>query len=242
LLANREGSSEPSPNQGGVLKGVVIVSGGMDSVTLIHYLRGLYPPYKWHYLSFDYGQRHVKELESAVYWAEKFEATYDVINLQMLTKLLATSGSVLVDTKTEVPEGHYAEESMKTTVVPNRNSIMLSIATGVAVAEQADIVAAGMHAGDHFIYPDCRPEFMSSFDKTMQMANSGFWENGRVLAPFVEITKADIVTIGAKIGVDYSKTWSCYKGGVLHCGKCGTCTERKEAFEIAGVEDPTQYE
>lgn len=213
----------------------------MDSVTLAHYMRDLYKECKWHFVSFDYGQRHIKELESAVYWADEFGVAYDVINLQMLTKHLATSGSVLVDLEKEVPEGHYAEESMRATVVPNRNSIMLSIATGLAVAEGAEIVCAGMHAGDHFIYPDCRPEFLASFDATMKLANAGFW-NGRVIAPFAEITKADIVNVGSQLGVDYSKTWSCYKGGVLHCGKCGTCVERKEAFELAEVKDPTKYE
>jgi 7-cyano-7-deazaguanine synthase len=223
-------------------RGVVLVSGGMDSVTLIHDLRDMYPDFSWHFLSFDYGQRHVKELNVAEYWAERFDADFNTVDLRGITKLLAGSGSVLVDHSIDIPEGHYAEESMKATVVPNRNAIMLSIATGVAVAQSAEIVAAGMHAGDHFIYPDCRPPFVDAFDEAMSHANEGFWDNGRVIAPFIAVSKADIVKIGTDLGVDYAMTWSCYKGGDYHCGKCGTCVERKEAFELAGVPDPTQYE
>jgi 7-cyano-7-deazaguanine synthase len=221
--------------------GVVVVSGGMDSVTLAYYLKDMYTGLEWHYMSFDYGQRHVKELEYAVLNAEKLGARHDIVNLQPLTRLLVPSGSVLVNMEAEVPEGHYAEDSMRATVVPNRNAIMLSIAVAAAVVDEAEFVAAGMHAGDHFVYPDCRPTFFDAFHHAMRMANKGFW-SGRLIAPFIEITKSDIVRIGAQLGVDYSQTWSCYKGGVIHCGECGTCVERKEAFDLAGVEDPTKYE
>jgi 7-cyano-7-deazaguanine synthase len=220
--------------------GVVIMSGGMDSVTLAYWLKSLYADGEFHYLSFDYGQRHVKELGCAIQQAEKLGGRHNIINLQPLTVLLSKSGSVLIDTDKDVPEGHYAEESMRATVVPNRNSIMLSIATGIAVAENADFVAAGMHAGDHFIYPDCRPVYFEQFAKTMKLANEGFWQ-GDIVAPFINITKAEIVEHGAVLGVPYEQTWSCYKGGGLHCGKCGTCVERREAFELAGVTDPTIY-
>lgn len=220
--------------------GIVILSGGMDSATLAYYLIEQFNM-DWHYLSFDYGQRHVKELSYAAEIAGNLEARHDIINLQEIGKLLATSGSVLVDTETEVPEGHYAEETMKATVVPNRNSIMLAIACGVAVAEKAEFVAAGMHAGDHFIYPDCRPEFIDAFEQAESLGNSGFWE-ARIFTPFIDMTKADIVSLGDRFGVPYEKTWSCYKGGAKHCGKCGTCVERREAFSLAGVIDPTDYE
>jgi 7-cyano-7-deazaguanine synthase len=117
---------------------------------------------------------------------------------------------------------------------------MLSIATGIAVAENAEFVAAGMHAGDHWIYPDCRPAFIDRFDHAMRLGNEGFWE-GNIIAPFLDMSKADIVELGSKLGVPFEETWSCYKGGQYHCGKCGTCVERKEAFALAGVEDPTVY-
>jgi len=212
----------------------------MDSVTLAYHLYNQFPESEWHYLSFDYGQRHVKEIEYAIQTAKDLGAHHDVFNLQMLTKHLAESGSVLVDMEKDVPEGHYAEESMQATVVPNRNSIMLSIAVGIAVARKAAFVAAGMHAGDHFIYPDCRKAYFKSFSESMRLANLGFWD-GYLDAPFIDLSKADIVRIGDRLGVPYDKTWSCYKGGGLHCGKCGTCVERREAFELAHVADPTIY-
>jgi len=223
------------------MKGVIIVSGGMDSATLAYYMQDMYKQSTWHHVSFNYGQRHSKELYYAERIAMELNASHTLVDLRQLGDLLAGSQSVLVDHSIEVPEGHYEEETMKATVVPNRNSIMLSIATGVAVAEDAELVAAGMHAGDHFIYPDCRPTYFDAFNHSMRLANRGFW-TGRLIAPFIEITKADIVRIGDQLGVDYSNTWSCYKGGEVHCGKCGTCVERREAFELAGVADPTQYE
>jgi 7-cyano-7-deazaguanine synthase len=220
---------------------VVIVSGGMDSVTLAYYLIDRCPEkMDLHFLSFDYGQRHVKELECAGYHATQLGAAWDVVDLTSITKLLAPSGSVLVDMDTEVPEGHYAEDSMRATVVPNRNAIMLSIATGVAVAEHALTVAAGMHAGDHYIYPDCRPAFLAPLNTAFQRGNKGFW-HGHIMAPFIEMSKTDICRLGTDLGVDYSMTWSCYVGGQYHCGKCGTCVERIEAFRDAGVDDPTIY-
>lgn len=225
------------------MKGVAIVSGGMDSVTMAYFLkRNLHPEVDLRLVSFDYGQRHVKELQTAIMCAERLQAEHDVINLQMLTKHLAVSGSVLVDQTKEIPHGHYAEESMKSTVVPNRNAIMLSIATGIAVADGAEFVAYGVHGGDHFIYPDCRPLFFTAFDQAMKAGNEGFAvESFRVMAPFIHQTKADIVHIGETVGVPWVETWSCYEGGRHHCGQCGTCVERREAFSLAGVVDPTTY-
>lgn len=227
------------------MKVVAIVSGGMDSVTLAHCLKKQVlndnnETVDLHLLSFNYGQRHAKELMYAAQCAADLEARFDIIDVQQLASLFAESGSVLVSDN-PVPDGHYAEDTMKATVVPNRNSIMLSIAVGVAVSEQAAAVAAGMHAGDHFIYPDCRPDYFMWFSRAMQEANEGFWD-GKLIAPFLQLTKAEIARLGADVGVDFSQTWSCYKGGEFHCGKCGTCTERKEAFALAGVKDPTIYE
>jgi 7-cyano-7-deazaguanine synthase len=218
-------------------KAVGIISGGMDSVTLAHVLAS--EGHTLHLLSFNYGQRHKKELEFARQCAHRLGATHDVIDLSGAGVCL--KGSALTD-DIAVPDGHYAEETMKVTVVPNRNAIMLAIAYGVAVAEQAEIVAIGVHAGDHFIYPDCRPTFIDAFDVMQRIAVESFGHPQlRLYAPFVHIGKHDICAIGARLGVPYAETWSCYKGGALHCGTCGTCVERREAFALAGVPDPTEY-
>lgn len=217
---------------------VAIVSGGMDSVTLAYLLDS--QGYRLIMLSFDYGQRHKKELEYAGKAAQALRADHRIIDLSALTPHL--KGSALTD-DIEVPEGHYAAPNMKLTVVPNRNAMMLAIAYAVAVAEGADVVATGVHAGDHPIYPDCRDEFIRSFDAMQRIAVDGYGKNTlRLYAPFVNIGKHDIAEWGASLGVPYELTWSCYKGGELHCGKCGTCVERKEAFDLAGVPDRTIYE
>jgi 7-cyano-7-deazaguanine synthase len=220
-------------------KAVVIVSGGMDSVSLAHFYHG--QGYALSILSFDYGQRNVKELGFAKACADKLGASHTIVDLSGLRVLLP--GSSLTDDSVEVPEGHYAADSMKATVVPNRNTIMLSVAYGHAVAIGAEVVAFGAHGGDHFIYPDCRPAFYDALNLALEIGNEGFGKNGLHLeAPFIHIEKSDIAKIGFLGGVDFSQTWSCYKGGDLHCGKCGTCVERKEAFQVAKIEDPTIYE
>ena len=216
---------------------VVIVSGGMDSVTLAYLLDS--EGYEMHLISVDYGQRHRKEISYAQRCAGRLGATFDVADISEVGRLL--SGSALTD-DVEVPHGHYAAENMAVTVVPNRNAIMLSIAYGVAVARDARIVAAAVHAGDHYVYPDCRPEFIEAFDSMQRRAVEGFGDPElRLHAPFLGKTKAEIVEIGARLDVPYEDTWSCYEGGDLHCGLCGTCNERKEAFQIADVPDPTEY-
>lgn len=209
----------------------------MDSVTLAHLLvREGYEP---HLVAVDYGQRHVKELEYAELCADRLGAGFDVADLRSVGRML--SGSALTD-DVAVPHGHYAASNMAVTVVPNRNAIMLSVAYGVAVAEEAAVVAAAVHAGDHYVYPDCRPEFIEAFEAMQRRAVKGFGNPSlRLYAPFVHKTKAEIVEVGASLGVPYADTWSCYEGGKVHCGRCGTCTERKEAFELAGVPDPTVY-
>jgi 7-cyano-7-deazaguanine synthase len=224
-------------------KHVVVLSGGMDSVTALYRSANL--GHEVIPVSFNYGQKHKKELYYAEYHAARLHAeglgtSLKVINLSSLTPHIATSA---LTSDLPVPEGHYAAENMKQTVVPNRNMIMLSIASGIAVAEKAEAVVTGIHAGDHAIYPDCRPEFRHSLEETVHLGNEGFVvPSFKVVAPFVNIGKHDIVRIGDALRVPYNMTWSCYKGGDLHCGKCGTCVERIEAFQLAGVEDPTIYE
>lgn len=217
---------------------IAIVSGGLDSVTLAYQLH--HQGFDLHLLSFDYGQRHRKELQFSELCAQRLGAEYSLVNVSALGSLL--KGSALTD-QIEVPEGHYAAPNMAVTVVDNRNAIMLAIAYGVAVSEKAEVVAAGFHAGDHPIYPDCRPEFVSAFDAMERIATAGHGDpNLRLVAPFVDKTKSDIVRIGVTLGIPYADTWSCYKGGEKHCGRCGTCYERREAFELAGVVDPTEYD
>ena len=215
---------------------IVICSGGLDSVTLAHQVA------VWHSLaglvSFDYGQRHSKELDFAARAAARLGVPHSIIDISNIGAQL--SGSALTD-DIAVPDGHYAEESMKITVVPNRNAIMLTIAYGIAAARNADAVAAAFHGGDHFIYPDCRPEFVEKFSD-MQHAALADMHDITLLTPFLNLTKADIVVAGAELKVPFVETWSCYKGGAVHCGCCGTCVERREAFDISSVEDPTIYE
>ncbi|HEV7760999.1 MAG TPA: 7-cyano-7-deazaguanine synthase QueC [Acidimicrobiales bacterium] len=218
---------------------VATVSGGLDSVTLAHTLAA--DGHDLVCLSFDYGQRHAKEVDFARACADRLGADHHVVDLRSVGALLA--GSALTDPSVAVPEGHYTDASMAVTVVPNRNAIMLAVAVGVATARGAAAVAAAVHAGDHTIYPDCRPAFIEAAEHEARLANEGFIADGfRILAPFVEISKADIVRRGAALDVPFAETWSCYIGGERHCGRCGTCVERREAFELAGVDDPTVYE
>ncbi|MGH1403870.1 MAG: 7-cyano-7-deazaguanine synthase QueC [Alphaproteobacteria bacterium] len=217
------------------MKTLVICSGGLDSVTLAykiakeHTLCGL--------VSFDYGQRHKKELAFAAKCANNLGVSHDVIDISHIGKLL--SGSALTD-DLDIPDGHYAEETMKVTVVPNRNAIMLTIAYGIASSRGVDAVATAVHGGDHFIYPDCRPEFAQSFQTMQDHALDGLSQI-KLYTPFIKIPKADIAAEGARLNVPFADTWSCYKGGEHHCGRCGTCVERREAFDIANIEDPTVY-
>jgi 7-cyano-7-deazaguanine synthase len=217
------------------VKTVAIVSGGLDSVTLAHLLA--HEGDELHLISFDYGQRHARELAYAERCAQRLAVRHDVVDLRAYGRLL--TGSALTD-DIAVPHGHYAEESMRVTVVPNRNSIMLALAYGVAVADGAQRVAYGAHGGDHFIYPDCRPAFVEAFDRAERLANDGF-ADVQLYTPFLHGPKSAIVTVGARIGVPFTDTWSCYEGDDVHCGCCGTCVERKHAFRDASVSDPTIY-
>ncbi|MCU9846585.1 7-cyano-7-deazaguanine synthase QueC [Defluviimonas sp. WL0024] len=217
------------------MKTVVICSGGLDSVSLAHMVAAEHELVRL--VSFDYGQRHRKELDFAAKCAARLGVPHDLIDMRAIGAHL--SGSALTD-DVDVPDGHYAEETMRITVVPNRNAIMLAIAFGIAAAQKADAVATAVHGGDHFIYPDCRPGFVSAFEEMQRHALDGY-AAVRLFTPFVHLPKSAIVTAGAKHGTPFAETWSCYKGAETHCGRCGTCVERREAFHLAGVADPTIY-
>jgi 7-cyano-7-deazaguanine synthase len=218
---------------------VAVASGGLDSTTMAYSLRA--QGYAVIAISFDYGQRHRKELAFAEQMAADLGASWTLIDLHAAGLTSVLRGSALTDEAVTVPDGHYADDSMKITVVPNRNAIMLSIACALAVTREAGAVAFGAHTGDHFIYPDCRPEFVRAFERMVNVAVEGL-ASIEILAPFLAMTKADIVKLGDELHVPFERTWSCYKGGALHCGTCGTCFERREAFALAHVIDPTPYE
>lgn len=218
------------------MKTIVICSGGLDSVSLAHMVADEHELTRL--VSFDYNQRHRKELDFAALCAKRLDVPHDVVDLRGVGSVL--TGSALTD-DIDVPDGHYAEESMRVTVVPNRNAIMLSVAFGIAAAHGDQAVATAVHGGDHFIYPDCRPAFTDAFAKMQKLALDGYADVS-LYTPFVHQTKADIVTVGKRHNTPFAETWSCYKGGQAHCGRCGTCVERREAFDLAGVVDPTIYE
>lgn len=212
---------------------VIIVSGGMDSITLLYDHKDEIALG----ISFDYGSNHnAREIPFAKMHCERLGIKHITINLDFMHQYFKSS---LLDGADAIPEGHYADNNMKSTVVPFRNGIMLSIAIGIAESNNLDQVFIANHGGDHTIYPDCRPEFIKAIDSA---ANAGTYNNVKVIAPYTQITKSDIARIGKKLGIDYTETWSCYKGGEIHCGKCGTCVERKEALAEAGIEDCTIYE
>lgn len=212
---------------------IIIVSGGLDSITL------LYDKAETIALavSFDYGQNHAsRELPFAALHCQRLGIRHIIIPLQFMQQYFKSS---LLEGSGKIPEGHYEEENMKSTVVPFRNGIMLAIAAGIAESHNLNRIYIANHGGDHTIYPDCRPEFINAMTAATQ---AGTFNNTLIEAAFTNITKADIVRIGTKLGINYAETWSCYKGGDCHCGKCGTCIERKEAFREAGLTDPTKYE
>lgn len=212
---------------------IIIVSGGMDSVTLLY-------DYKDRIalgISFDYGSNHnAKEIPFAKLHCERLGIKHITIPLDFMHQYFKSS---LLEGADAIPEGHYQDENMKSTVVPFRNGIMLAIAAGMAESYGLSHVMIANHDGDHAIYPDCRPEFISAMSNATE---AGSYNGVTVLAPYTNITKGDIARRGKELGIDYNETWSCYKGGEKHCGKCGTCVERKEALHYAGIEDTTEYE
>ncbi len=212
---------------------VLILSGGMDSVTL------LYDEQERIALavSFDYGSNHNRrEIPFARLHCERLGIPHIVIPLDFMSKYFKSS---LLEGAEAIPEGHYADENMQSTVVPFRNGIMLSIAVGIAESNNLKYVMMANHGGDHTIYPDCTPQFVEAFDASAQ---AGTYVKVGLRAPYTNITKSDIARRGGKLGIDYTETWSCYKGGEHHCGRCGTCVERKEALAAAGINDTTDYE
>lgn len=216
------------------MKTLAVFSGGLDSTVLLHSLVAAGDEVLA--LSVDYGQRHRRELQHAQTIAARLGVEWRIADLSAITPLLAGSSQTSLDVL--VPHGHYAEESMKQTVVPNRNMIMIAVAAGWAISQRCDRVAYGAHTGDHTIYPDCRPEFAEALGCALALAD---WHPVELHCPFIRMTKAEIVALGSRLKVDFASTWSCYEGGSLHCGQCGTCVERREAFRLAGVPDPTEY-
>ena len=216
------------------MKTVLILSGGMDSTTLLYDLidqgNEVYP------ISFNYGQRHSKELMLASKNCKRLGLEHKIVDLTSLTSILDSS-SLTGDI--DVPEGYYKDENMKSTVVPNRNMIMLSIAVGYAINIGSDEVYYGAHAGDHDIYPDCRQEFVDALNDAAELCH---YEPVYIFAPYLYMDKGDIVKRGLELNVPYEDTWTCYKGGEYACGKCGSCVERLEAFKKNGVKDPIKYE
>jgi len=214
------------------VKAVLILSGGLDSTTLLYDL--LDQGYEVSALTFDYRQKHKKEIRCAKATCEKLHIPHKIVEISVLNDLAPSS---LTRDEWNVPEGHYAEESMKQTVVPNRNMVFLSLAASYAIGTGAHELFYAAHAGDHAIYPDCRPVFVSAMETALHLCD---WEDLTLRVPYVHLGKSDIVKKGLALGVDYADTWSCYKGEERPCGKCGACTERHEAFEEAGARDPLE--
>jgi len=215
-------------------KVVVLVSGGMDSVAALYHAQTEHEVVGA--LSCDYRSKHNhREIPLAAYHCERLGVPHRVISLSFINELFASD---LLQSGGAIPDGHYEELTMKQTVVPFRNGILLSIAGGYAesVGAQGLIIAA--HAGDHAIYPDCRETFMQAMGEAIRL---GTYAEIQLLRPFIAFTKAQIAARGHELGVDFAKTWSCYKGQEIHCGTCGTCVERREAFAVAGIPDPTVY-
>lgn len=213
---------------------MLILSGGLDSTVLLHHLRAAGDVV--HALSFDYGQRHSRELEHARQICEGTETPHRIVDLRGLSPLFAGSG--LVDRAVAIPHGGYDADNMQVTVVPNRNMIMLAVAVAWAISQRASAVSFAAHHGYHTLYPDCRPDFIEALANAVHRAD---WHQVDILAPFANWTKADIVRRGAELGVAFERTWSCYEGSENHCGRCGTCIERREAFALAEIADPTFY-
>lgn len=216
-------------------KVVVIYSGGMDSYTVLH--TALAAGHQVFALSFNYGQRHVRELECAASVCAELGISHKIVDITAMNELMA--GSSLTDHSIAIAQGDYAEESMKTTVVPNRNMILLSLAIGYAVSIDAEAVFYGAHAGDHAIYPDCRPEFVEKMNAVSLIAN---YQPIPIEAPFLHNDKAEILAAGLALGLDYGNTWTCYEGAELACGRCGACVERLQAFAANKRTDPLSYQ
>jgi 7-cyano-7-deazaguanine synthase len=215
-------------------KVVVVYSGGMDSFTVLN--TAIQNGLDVYALSFDYGQKHSKELEVAAQVCRTLGVSHKVVDITAINSLMANS-SLTGDTK--IPEGHYEDDSMKSTVVPNRNMVLLSMAIAYAVSLEAGKVYYGAHSGDHHIYPDCRPEFVDAMNAVSKIAN---YQSVEIVTPFLYSSKGDILKAGLSLNLDYANTWTCYNGREKSCGKCGACCERLDAFREQGKTDPLDYE
>jgi 7-cyano-7-deazaguanine synthase len=215
-------------------KAVVVYSGGMDSYTVLH--KAVTDGFEVYALTFDYGQKHKKEIDYAKRVCAELEISHKIIDITAVNQLIAGSS---LTSGIAVPEGHYADENMKSTVVPNRNMILLSLAVGYAVSLNASKVFYGAHSGDHEIYPDCRPEFVERMNSVCAIAN---YEAVQIITPYLALNKVGILKEGLAMGLDYGVTWTCYNGREKACGKCGSCVERLEAFAINQICDPLAYE
>lgn len=214
---------------------VVVFSGGLDSTTLLYHLKDA--QHELTALTVDYGQRHRRELDCAQEICRRVGITLTSLDLTGLSPIFGNNS--LSDTSVAVPEGNYEPDSMQQTTVPNRNMILLSIAAGWAISNDCQAVAFGAHSGEYTPYPDCRREFAEAMDNAAQLCD---WQPLRILAPFVDWSKSDIVRRGAELNVPFGSTWSCYVGGQSHCGRCGTCLDRRQAFAQSGINDPTSYQ
>ena len=212
---------------------IIVLSGGLDSTTMLYEYRDRIALA----VSFDYGSNHnAREIAFARLHCKRLGIRHLVIPLEFIGQYFKSS---LLAGADAIPEGSYDDENMRSTVVPFRNGIMLAVAAGLAENYGLQNVMIANHAGDHAIYPDCRPEFVKAMDAAVE---AGTYNKARIFAPYTNLTKADIARHGKALGIDYTETWSCYKGGEHHCGKCGTCTERREALREAGIDDKTIYD
>lgn len=215
-------------------KTILIYSGGLDSTVLLYKL--LNDDHETKCISFFYGQKHLKEIESAKHFTSKFKLEHEIIDISNISHLLSKSSLI---SGNNIPDGLYNKESMTHTVVPNRNMIMLSIASAWAMNLKYNFISYAAHNSDYTIYPDCRPEFVNNLNETLKISD---WNKVELYTPFIKNKKAEIVSIGNDLRVDFKKTWSCYNGEQKHCGRCGTCLERINAFKLANIKDETIYE
>jgi len=216
-------------------KAVVIYSGGMDSFTLLNQLKHMHPTMALYPLTFDYGQRHRTEIDYAKRVCQQLGLVHKVVDISSISQLMDASSLM---GNGDIPQGHYEDSTMKSTVVPNRNMVLLSLAIAYAVNLGAQRVYYGAHGGDHAIYPDCRPEFVARMNAVSQIAN---YEPVEVCTPYLHMKKDQILSIGLQLGLNYGDSWTCYNGGNQACGKCGSCVERLEAFRLNDATDPLPY-
>jgi len=219
-------------------KGVCIISGGLDSCVVAYDMKKNLN-LEMEYITFDYGQKHRKEIKYAEQIAKDLESKWTLLNINYHESVMKFSS---LTGEKEVPEGYYAEENMRSTVVPNRNTIMLSMAWAYACTAKAILLGCGAHAGDHYIYPDCRPEYFYHLEQAFQLGTIGCRHDDlRLFVPLLNYEKCDVIKAGIELGIPFEKTWTCYKGLEEPCGKCGSCDERIRAFEKCGLKDPVEY-